>query len=140
MVQVCSRYLYYKMILFLFYFILFYFINKKTTFLTKNFPGFDFMGDKLFCTYVDKLISFYLKQEPILSSIPTFSLGEGDTEAMVEAIFHHPDVQDRVSFCLFFSFFFPSFLFCFVFFCFLFFSFYFILFHFISFIFFFNQQ
>jgi len=28
-----------------------------------NGPGFDFIGDKLFCTFTDALIRFYLPQE-----------------------------------------------------------------------------
>eukprot|EP00011_Vannellida_sp_DIVA3-517-6-12_P007134 CAMPEP_0114625128 /NCGR_PEP_ID=MMETSP0168-20121206/11114_1 /TAXON_ID=95228 ORGANISM="Vannella sp., Strain DIVA3 517/6/12" /NCGR_SAMPLE_ID=MMETSP0168 /ASSEMBLY_ACC=CAM_ASM_000044 /LENGTH=707 /DNA_ID=CAMNT_0001836407 /DNA_START=22 /DNA_END=2143 /DNA_ORIENTATION=+ len=38
-----------------------------------NGPGFDFMQDKLFCTYVDELIRFYLGEEPIIKAIPTRS-------------------------------------------------------------------
>ena len=84
---------------FLFDFFFFFFFGHSNFF----FSGFDFMGDKLFCTYVDKLISFYLNEEPILSSIPTFSLGEGDTKSLTNAIFHNPAVQERV-FSFLFSF------------------------------------
>lgn len=31
-----------------------------------NGPGFEFIGDKLFYTFIDKLIQFYLKEEPII--------------------------------------------------------------------------
>lgn len=34
-------------------------------------PGLDFIGDKEFYLYVESLVRFYLKQEPILKNIPT---------------------------------------------------------------------
>jgi len=34
-------------------------------------PGIDFVGDKEFYTYVEDLIRYYLKEEPILRNIPT---------------------------------------------------------------------
>lgn len=45
-----------------------------------NGPGFDFMQDKLFCTYVDELIRFYLGEEPIIKSIPTRSFARSAKE------------------------------------------------------------
>jgi len=42
-----------------------------------NGPGLDFVGDKLFCTYMDSIIEFYLKEKPILSTIPTISFCTG---------------------------------------------------------------
>ncbi len=40
---------------------------------TQYTPGIDFIGDKQFYMYVEDLIRFYLKQEPIIRNIPTES-------------------------------------------------------------------
>jgi hypothetical protein len=61
-----------------------------------NGPGFDFLGDKQFCMYVDRLIRFYLNEEPVLQSIPTLSFAEHDTEELLAAIFDDPHTQDSV--------------------------------------------
>jgi len=47
-----------------------------------NGPGLDFIGDKLFCTYMDTLIRFYLHEEPLLKTIPTLSFGIGMTPSL----------------------------------------------------------
>ncbi len=39
-------------------------------------PGIDFIGDKEFYVYVENLIRFYLKQEPILRNIETGKFGD----------------------------------------------------------------
>lgn len=41
-------------------------------------PGIDFIGDKQFYMYVEDLIRFYLKQEPIVQNIPTRSFANKD--------------------------------------------------------------
>ena len=61
-----------------------------------NGPGFDFLGDKQFCMYVDRLIRFYLNEEPVLQSIPTLSFAEHDTEELLAAIFDDRHTQDSV--------------------------------------------
>ncbi len=60
-----------------------------------NGPGFDFVGDKQFCMYVDRLVRFYLREEPLLCSIPTLSFAE-NTSALLAAVFDQPDVQSAV--------------------------------------------
>ena len=57
-------------------------------------PGIDFIGDKEFYVYVENLIRFYLKQEPLLHNIPTkkFSLAENSAkvdEALLASVFEN---------------------------------------------------
>ncbi|OFZ20979.1 MAG: hypothetical protein A2X94_06495 [Bdellovibrionales bacterium GWB1_55_8] len=54
---------------------------------TNYSPGVDFIGDKEFYTYVDDLIRHYLKEEPIITNLPTFRLGKqaADGTAKVDA-------------------------------------------------------
>lgn len=61
-----------------------------------NGPGFDFLGDKQFCMYVDRLIEFYLNEKPLLASIPTLSFAEEDMTEMLSAVFDDPDTQNSV--------------------------------------------
>eukprot|EP00466_Bigelowiella_natans_P000245 jgi/Bigna1/125546/aug1.1_g254 len=60
-----------------------------------NGPGFDFLGDKQFCCYMDTLTRFYLNEEPILKTIPTlsFSLKEPKRSELLRAVFDDPDSQ-----------------------------------------------
>jgi len=50
-----------------------------------NGPGLDFVGDKLFCTYMDNIIQFYLKEKPILNTIPTLSFCSGLGGSVLES-------------------------------------------------------
>ncbi|MFN8370035.1 MAG: circularly permuted type 2 ATP-grasp protein [Bacteriovoracaceae bacterium] len=43
-----------------------------------NVPGFEFIGDKEFYLYVDDLVKFYLKEEPLVKNIPTGSFRSFD--------------------------------------------------------------
>lgn len=43
-------------------------------------PGIDFIGDKEFYLYVEELIRFYLKEEPILRNVPTKRMSEVDRD------------------------------------------------------------
>eukprot|EP00012_Vannella_robusta_P008197 CAMPEP_0206195462 /NCGR_PEP_ID=MMETSP0166-20121206/7849_1 /ASSEMBLY_ACC=CAM_ASM_000260 /TAXON_ID=95228 /ORGANISM="Vannella robusta, Strain DIVA3 518/3/11/1/6" /LENGTH=628 /DNA_ID=CAMNT_0053612715 /DNA_START=23 /DNA_END=1905 /DNA_ORIENTATION=- len=64
-----------------------------------NGPGFDFLGDKLFCMFVTDLIRFYLKEEPIISEIPTFSFADKNgqlDQALFQAVFNDPFAQQRL--------------------------------------------
>jgi len=61
-----------------------------------NGPGFDFLGDKQFCMYVDRLVEYYLKEEPILKSIPTLSFAEHCVDELLRAVFDNPDMQKSV--------------------------------------------
>ncbi len=45
---------------------------------TNNIPGIEFIGDKEFCLYVDDLVKFYLKEEPLIKNIPTDSFRSFD--------------------------------------------------------------
>ena len=58
-------------------------------------PGIDFIGDKEFYLYVEKLIEFYLGEKPILRNIPTkrFSIGNGSrlNEILLERVFKNLD-------------------------------------------------
>jgi len=60
-----------------------------------NGPGFDFLGDKQFCCYMDTLTRFYLDEEPILKTIPTlsFSLKEPKRSELLRAVFDDPNSQ-----------------------------------------------
>ena len=58
-----------------------------------NGPGFEFLGDKQFCMYVDRLIDFYLGEKPIIRSIPTLSFAEHDPDQLLSAIFDNPQVK-----------------------------------------------
>jgi uncharacterized circularly permuted ATP-grasp superfamily protein len=48
--------------------------EKKLT--LTNPPGMDFINDKEFYIYVDKLIEYYLKQKPIIKNLPTKSFAK----------------------------------------------------------------
>lgn len=64
-----------------------------------NGPGFDFLGDKLFCMFVASLIRFYLKEEPIISEIPTFSFADKSGKldhSLFQAVFNDPFAQQRL--------------------------------------------
>jgi len=68
-----------------------------------NGPGCDFIGDKLFCTFMDKLITYYLKEEPILKTIPTLSFAKEEettdeqiNENLLNQVFDIPAIQDYV--------------------------------------------
>ena len=52
---------------------------------TNYSPGVDFVGDKEFYLYVEDLIRYYLKEEPVLRNIDTrrFADGSGKTDAKV---------------------------------------------------------
>lgn len=58
-------------------------------------PGVDFVGDKEFYLYVEKIIEFYLGEKPILRNIPTkrFSVGNGTrvNEPLFEQVFQNLD-------------------------------------------------
>lgn len=61
-------------------------------------PGLEFMGDKEFYMYVDDLVRFYLKEEPIIKNLETKSfrtfneLGVGKlNQALVEDVFNNID-------------------------------------------------
>jgi len=64
-----------------------------------NGPGYDFLGDKLFCMYVGKLIRHYVKEEPIIREIPTFGFankqGQLD-EDLVSTVFDDPQLQQHL--------------------------------------------
>uniref|UniRef100_A0A7S3Z3V6 Circularly permuted ATP-grasp type 2 domain-containing protein n=2 Tax=Lotharella globosa TaxID=91324 RepID=A0A7S3Z3V6_9EUKA len=59
-----------------------------------NGPGFEFLGDKHFCLYIDRLVTAYLKEEPILKTIPTLSFAEHDLQELLAAVFDNPDAQN----------------------------------------------
>ncbi len=42
---------------------------------TSSTPGLEFIGDKEFYMYVEKLVKYYLNEEPILRNLPTRTLG-----------------------------------------------------------------
>lgn len=50
-----------------------------------NPPGVDFIGDKQFYMYVEDMIRFYLKEEPIITNLPTLSFG--DHPELIEEVF-----------------------------------------------------
>ena len=62
-------------------------LKKKV--LSNYSPGVDFVGDKEFYVYVDKLIKFYLNEKPILKNIETVKLA--DARGNVRT-----DVMDKV--------------------------------------------
>lgn len=59
-----------------------------------NGPGFDFLGDKNFCGYVNRLIKFYLQEKPLLKTIPSINLGKHPRA--ISYIFDHPEIQKHV--------------------------------------------
>jgi uncharacterized circularly permuted ATP-grasp superfamily protein len=59
-----------------------------------NGPGSDFLGDKLFYPYVDRLIRYYLKEEPILRTIPTLSFSKYPD--LISSVFDDPKIQQHV--------------------------------------------
>jgi len=63
-----------------------------------NGPGFTTVEDKELCAHVDKLIWHYLKEEPILKSVPTRSFGKGDgaDQELIHQVFDNPKSQDNV--------------------------------------------
>lgn len=62
-----------------------------------NGPGFTPIEDKELCAHVDKLIQYYLKEEPLLKTVPTFSFGKGDKadELMIAQVFDNPKAQEN---------------------------------------------
>ncbi len=56
--------------------------------------GVDFIGDKEFYVYIEELIRFYLKEEPILKNIPTEKLASSTTgqvrTSLVNAVLKNP--------------------------------------------------
>ncbi|GIL16678.1 MAG: hypothetical protein BroJett040_04290 [Oligoflexia bacterium] len=57
-------------------------------------PGVDFIGDKEFYVYVEELIRFYLKEEPIIRNIETQKLAHHDgrlNEVLMKEVFDHLD-------------------------------------------------
>ena len=50
-------------------------------------PGVDFIGDKEFYVFVEKLIRFYLREEPILRNIPTERFADEKTGGVNEPLF-----------------------------------------------------
>ncbi len=52
------------------------FLQGKVDF--NNTPGIEFIGDKEFYVYVEDLIRFYTRQEPILKNIPTKMFADAD--------------------------------------------------------------
>lgn len=68
---------------------------------TNYTPGIDFIGDKQFYMYVEDIIRFYLKQEPIIRNIPTRSFADANgnlDQALFDKIFadHKPFVTKTV--------------------------------------------
>ena len=64
-----------------------------------NGPGYDFLGDKLFCMFVSQFIKFYLKEEPIISEIPTLSFSDDKgnlNNALLNSVFTDPFIQNHV--------------------------------------------
>lgn len=61
-----------------------------------NGPGFELIEDKELCQYVEQLIRFYLKEEPILKTVPTRSFalpsGGGDMD-LLRMVFDNPSSQ-----------------------------------------------
>ncbi len=62
-------------------------------------PGVDFMGDKVFYSYVPDLVRFYLAEEPLLPNVPThllFDVGaRGRTTPRTELIRHVMEHRER---------------------------------------------
>eukprot|EP00427_Karlodinium_veneficum_P021705 CAMPEP_0169100874 /NCGR_PEP_ID=MMETSP1015-20121227/21324_1 /TAXON_ID=342587 /ORGANISM="Karlodinium micrum, Strain CCMP2283" /LENGTH=919 /DNA_ID=CAMNT_0009161853 /DNA_START=41 /DNA_END=2800 /DNA_ORIENTATION=+ len=59
-----------------------------------NGPGFVLLDDKELCAHSDKLIRYYLKEEPILKTIPTRSFA---TEPeLLQSVFDDPRTQENV--------------------------------------------
>jgi uncharacterized circularly permuted ATP-grasp superfamily protein len=46
-------------------------------------PGVDFVGDKEFYMYVDDLVRFYMKEDPILKNLPTLKLEDPKTQELL---------------------------------------------------------
>ncbi|MFT3775001.1 MAG: circularly permuted type 2 ATP-grasp protein [Minicystis sp.] len=66
---------------------------------TNATPGVEFLGDKMFYSYVPDLIRHYLKEEPILQNVPTYRLFEiddaGKTEVRKDFIAHVMESRAR---------------------------------------------
>jgi len=62
-----------------------------------NGPGFTPLEDKELCAHVDKLIRYFLKEEPLLETVPTFSFGKGDKgdELLIAQVFDNPKAQEN---------------------------------------------
>lgn len=62
-----------------------------------NGPGFTTVEDKELCAHVDKLIKFYLNEDPILKSVPTLSFGKGDAgdQDLIQQVFDNPKAQEN---------------------------------------------
>jgi len=59
-----------------------------------NGPGFELLGDKELCAHVDKLIKFYLKEEPVLQTIPTLSFATDPD--LIAKVFDDARAQENV--------------------------------------------
>lgn len=59
-----------------------------------NGPGFELIGDKELCAYIDKFIRHYLDEEPILRTIPTRSFA--NDEGLIRNVFDNPHTQGNV--------------------------------------------
>lgn len=59
-----------------------------------NGPGFVLLDDKELCAHSDKLVKYYLNEEPILKTIPTRSFA---TEPeLIQTVFDDPRTQENV--------------------------------------------
>jgi hypothetical protein len=59
-----------------------------------NGPGFVLLDDKELCSHTDKLVSYYLNEDPILKTIPTRSFA---TEPeLLQTVFDDPRTQENV--------------------------------------------
>lgn len=62
-----------------------------------NGPGFVPIEDKELCAHVDKLIRYFLKEEPLLKTVPTLSFGKGDggDQQLIAQVFDNPKAQEN---------------------------------------------
>jgi len=62
-----------------------------------NGPGFTPVEDKELCAHVDKLIRYFLKEEPLLKTVPTLSFGKGDRgdQQLIAQVFDNPKAQEN---------------------------------------------
>lgn len=62
-----------------------------------NGPGFITVEDKELCAHVDKLIRFFLNEEPILKQVPTLSFGKGAgaNHELLHQVFDDPKAQEN---------------------------------------------
>ncbi len=52
---------------------------------TANSPGLEFIGDKEFYVYVEKLIEFYLREKPVIKNLPTRPAAVYDASGRAQA-------------------------------------------------------